>query len=195
MSTARSGQMLEACLPLGFAVMAVKSRLRGRFAYHLVPCLWCPGRVAAKGHFVVPGPTVARVSVDTHGSCCHRGLCWFQCSVPISQFVFESTTHTVTGPLPGWPGPCWSELSGLPLGSKMLIRSNCWVRPISGTMSQQHPGFVLKSVAQVASRANREAWELGQSLRHGLSLKVTAQQRPYRYGWTAATQGHGIIPA
>lgn len=142
-----------------------------------------------------------------------QGLCWYPrllspsravlipvscASFSVSVWVHDLHCHWAPTRVT-WamllPEPSWSELSGLPLGSKMLTRSNCWVSLISGTMSQQHPGSVLKSVAPVASRANREAWELGQSLRHGLSLKATAQQRPYRYGWTAATQGHGIIPA
>lgn len=153
MNMARSGQMLEVCLPLEFTITEVRSRLRGRSACHLVPWSWCPGRAAAKDHFVVPSPTVARVSVDTHGPVGPQ-------PVVLLVSLGQATTRAIL---------IW--VARVTTGATMLTRSNLCVRPISGSMSQQQPRSVFKSVAQVASRANTEASELGWSLRLGWSLK------------------------
>lgn len=59
----------------------------------------------------------------------------------------------------------------------------------SGSMSQSQTGSLLKSVAQVATRANLEVWDLDQRLRLGWTLRTMSQQGPYRYGWTVLPPG------
>lgn len=71
----------------------------------------------------------------------------------------------------------------------MTSKSRLLPETMSGSMAQLQPGSVLKSVAQVATKVNAEAQNLGQRLQLGWSLRAVSQQGLYRYGLTALLPG------